>query len=100
MSNAPVKSGLSSGSPSRGDDADDITSLTLTVDHHEQAGFGTHAQHDEPVFGIGMFTIEELHCKVVKKDGLSLLERNLMLLSVGSVLGRVPFETHPYIVFI
>jgi hypothetical protein len=47
-----------------------------------------------------MFTIEELHCKVVKKDGLSLLERNLMLLSVGVVLGRVPFETHPYIVFI
>jgi hypothetical protein len=74
MSIASVERGLASCGPARRDDADHITRLTLTVDHHEQARLGTHGQHDEPVFDIGMVVVEELHRKVVKEDGLSFIE--------------------------
>src|SRR6478735_5996867 len=87
------------GCAARRDDPDNVATGTLAVAYQQKICFRTHAEHEEAIFLRSMLFIEKLHSKVVKEDGLSLLEGDLVLLEVGRRLGAIPLKSnHLYIV--
>jgi hypothetical protein len=65
-----------------GDDANDISVLSLAVAYQEEPGIRTHAQEKKPVFINRVLFIEELNGEIVIEDSLGHLEGNLVLLNV------------------
>ena len=62
----------------------------MTYNEHTELEASTEEQ--ESILAIGMVWVVKFDSPLIKKDGLSFLERHSVLPLVGPVLGLVPLE--------
>ena len=70
------------GCLARGNDANDVAAVALTVADEEKVGAAAHAQHEKAIFFGGVRFVVELNGKFVVEDTLGFLKGNAMLLEV------------------
>lgn len=79
----------------RGDDADDVATIALTVANEEKMSSAAHAEHEKAFLFRGVRLIVELDSELVVEDSLGFLKGNTVLPEVRGGLGRVPAISTP-----
>ena len=77
-----------------GNDSDYVACFTLTVTDNKEPGTDAQTKHDKAVFTLGMLLVVELNRIFIEKYGPRLFKGNAVLLLIGCILPRIPFE--PY----
>ncbi len=84
----------------RGDDADNVAIIALTVADEEEVGSGAHSEHEKTLLCRGMRLVIELNSELVVENGLGFLKGNTMFPEIRCGFGRIPLKgNHLYIVW-